>query len=520
MHVGEMAFAIDDALLDVQPLLLVIVVVAAAAVVPVFLFLAGRRTSDVDWKKQLPSPRGLPLLGHLPFLGALPHQTLRDFAAAHGPVMLLRFGRTPVVVVSSVAGAQEAMKTRDVAFASRPHVPRARRLLGERDIAFSPYGEYWRQARRICVLHLLSPRRIASFGRVRHEEAATMVGKVRDAVAAGAAAVDVGELLMAYSSNVIARASFGDDERWFEDGGELERVFGDLEELLAAGSVGESVPWLWWVDRLTGAEQRLERTAEALHQIVARVIEGRRRREAPGRREDDDDNKAFVDVLLDVNETEEAGLKLNNGEIQAILLDMFAAGTNTSYTGMGWTMAELMNNPHIMKKLQQEIRTVVGDTKHITDEHIQRMDYLKLVIKESLRLHPPVPMLAPRETLEDTELLGYKIPAKTRVLINAWAIARDEKNWEKPEEFLPERFADVAIDYKGQDFQFIPFGAGRRGCPGIGFAETGMELALANLMYHFDWELPNGRKLDLSEEGGISVHAKSALHLTAKLSVV
>ncbi|KAL6864869.1 hypothetical protein ACP4OV_016020 [Aristida adscensionis] len=521
-----MAFAIG-AMLAAQPVLLG---AAAAVLVPLLfaLFLAGRNAGGgaADWTRQLPSPRALPVLGHLLFLGGLPHQTLRDLAAAHGPVMLLRLGPKPVVVVSSAAGAQEAMKTRDLAFASRPLVRRAKRLLGEGDIAFSPYGDYWRRARRVCVVHLLSPHRVLSLGRVRRGEVASMVARVRAAAAAAAAAAagetaaaafDVGELLMAYSSNVVARASFGDGEQWFKDGSELERVFGDFEEVLGApASVGESFPWLSWVDKLTGAERRLARTAEALKRIVERVIEGRRRHRQVAGRCEDDERKAFVDVLLDVNETDEAGIKLDNAEIHAILLDMFAAGTNTSYNGMAWTMSELMNNPHILKKLQQEIRTIVGDATDITDEQIRRMDYLKLVIKESLRLHPPIPTLAPRETLEDTELLGHKIPAKTRVMINAWAIARDRENWERPEEFLPERFAGVAIDYKGQDFQFIPFGAGRRGCPGIGFAAASMELALASLMYHFDWELPGGRKLDLTEEGGISVRAKSPLHLIAK----
>lgn len=506
------------ALLESHALLVLVV----AVFFPFFslLLLSGKKcpSCDTGGKRLPPSPRGLPLVGHLLFLGALPHRTLRSLAAAHGPVMLLRFGSVPTVVISSVAGAQEALKTRDHAFASRPRLRRAERLFTARDIAFTPTGEFWRQARRVCVLHLLSAQRILSFGRLRREEAAALVIKVR-AAAGGHAVVDMSNLLMAYASNLIARATFGDDERWFEDGGELRRVFSDFGELLGVAAVGEFIPWLQWVERLTGAERKLARTAEALAGIVERVIEGRRCRRT-GRCAGGAEEKAFVDVLLEVNETdEEVEIKFDDAEKKAIMLDMFAAGTSTSYAVMEWTMAELMNNPHKRNKLQQEIRTVVGKDKHITEEHLQRMGYLKLVIKESLRLHSPIPLLAPRETIEDTELLGYHVPARTRVLINAWAIARDEGSWERPEEFRPERFADVATDYKGQDFQLIPFGAGRRGCPGIGFAMTSIELALTNLMYHFNWELPDGMRpgsLDMTEEGGISAHMKYGLHLVAK----
>jgi cytochrome P450 len=202
--------------------------------------------------------------------------------------------------------------------------------------------------------------------------------------------------------------------------------------------------------------------------------------------------------------------------------DMFAAATDTTYTTLVWAMAELINHPHEMRKVQGEIRAAVGGGgDSVTEDHLPKLRYLKCVIKETFRLRTPVPLLLPRETMEDTELLGYHVPARTRVIVNAWAIARDPAAWERPEEFVPERFAgdDLTTDYLlGQDFRFVPFGAGRRGCPGIGFAVPSMELALASLLYHFDWELPAGgpSKLEMDELNGLSVRLKATLNLVAK----
>lgn len=202
---------------------------------------------------------------------------------------------------------------------------------------------------------------------------------------------------------------------------------------------------------------------------------------------------------------------------------MFAAATDTTYTTLVWAMAELINHTHEMRRVQDEIRAAVGiDDDHVTEDHLEELRYLRCVIKETLRLRTPLPLLVPRETTVDTELLGYHVPAGTRVIVNAWAIARDPATWERADEFVPERFAgdDLTADYlmPGQDFRSVPFGAGRRGCPGVGFSVPTMELALASLLYHFDWELPAGAaaKLEMDEVNGLSVRRKAPLYLVAK----
>ena len=166
------------------------------------------------------------------------------------------------------------------------------------------------------------------------------------------------------------------------------------------------------------------------------------------------------------------------------------AGTDTAATTSEWVMAQLLKNPSIMKRAQKEVRGVVKGKLVIDMKDLDQMEYLKCVIKESLRLHASAPLLLPRETRECVKLRGYDIPAKTRVFVNAWAIQRDPKLWDRPKEFLPERFENSPIDYKGQDFQFIPFGSGRRSCPGISFAVAAVEYVIANILYWFDWKLP------------------------------
>ncbi|XP_026432887.1 cytochrome P450 71A1-like [Papaver somniferum] len=197
---------------------------------------------------------------------------------------------------------------------------------------------------------------------------------------------------------------------------------------------------------------------------------------------------------------------------------MFVGGIDTSATTLDWAMAELIKNPKLMKKSQEEIRRVAGNKTNRVEEHdINQMDYLKCIIKEILRMHPPLPTLISRKPSAYSQIGGYDIPPDIEVFLNVWTIQRDPKFWDKPEEYRPERFIDNPIDFKGdQDFQFIPFGSGRRGCPGISFGVAVVELVLANLLYAFDWKLPGGassEELDMTEKFGITTMRKTPLHV-------
>lgn len=198
-----------------------------------------------------------------------------------------------------------------------------------------------------------------------------------------------------------------------------------------------------------------------------------------------------------------------------LIQDMFAAGTDTTSTVLEWAMTELLRHPMAMQKVQDEVRSVSGDKTHITEEDIDHMPFLKAVLKETLRLHPPVPLLVPRESMQDIKLNNYDIRGGTQVIVNAWAIARDPTYWDNPQEFQPERFLNSSVDYKGHDFQLIPFGSGRRGCPGTHFAMAVNEIVLANLVGQFDWALPEDLELDMSETIGLTMHRKMPLLVVA-----
>jgi len=192
------------------------------------------------------------------------------------------------------------------------------------------------------------------------------------------------------------------------------------------------------------------------------------------------------------------------------------AGSDTSASVLEWVVAEIMKNPRVMEKAQSEVREAFRGKETIHEGDLDQLNYLKLVIKETLRLHPPVPLLIPRECTELTNIGGYEIPKKTKVMINAWALGRDPEYWSDAERFIPERFEGNSVDFKGTNFEYVPFGAGRRMCPGMTFGLASIMLPLALLLYHFNWELPNNMKpedMDMIEHFGLVVGRENELRL-------
>ncbi|CAI0415104.1 unnamed protein product [Linum tenue] len=380
-----------------------------------------------------PGPRKLPVIGNLhQLICEHPHHRLRDLAQKHGPhVMGLQLGELSYIVISSPEAAGEVLKAHDLSFATRPRLLVSDVVFyGAKDIALAPYGAYWRQVRKICVVELLSSKRVLSLRPVRESEAAKLTAAIR-AAAAGSAGVDIGKLLVSSTCSFTFRAAFG-----------------------------------------MSAEEDL------------------------------------VDILLNFQEDgTELDFPLTTESIKAVVLDMFLAGTETSSTTVQWTMSELMRNPGVMQKAQEEARRTFACKGKVDEEDLHNLTYLDLVIRESL---------VPREARETVEILGYEIPSGTKVIVNAWAIGRDPRYWKEADKFFPERFLDHPIDYKGNNLEFIPFGSGRRMCPGMSLALANVKLILANLLYHFDWKLSTGithENFDMSESFGSMVGRKYSLHL-------
>ncbi|KAI3454399.1 hypothetical protein Pfo_011062 [Paulownia fortunei] len=496
-------------------------------IVPLFSFVLfviflqkWRSTAASTPRKRLPpSPRKLPIIGNLHQLGTYPHRSLQSLSKRYGQLMLLHFGNLPVVVASSADAACEIMKNQDLIFSNRPKLSIPDRLIyGSKDVAFAPYGEYWRQVRSICVLQLLSNKRVQSFRRVREEETSVMVEKIRR-LGSSSSVVNLSDLLVSLTNDVFCRVALGRKYSDDGEGKEFKKFLGEFVELLGASSLGDYIPWLVWINRINGLDAKVEKVGKLFDEFLESVLEEHR---DPRKREkfrDDhgyggDAELDFVDILLEFQRENKGSFPVEDDTIKALILDMFAAGTDTTVSILEWTMAELIRHPNTMKILQNEVREVAGMKEEIAEDDLEKMRYLKAVIKEILRLHSPIPLLIARESTQDTKVMGYDIAAGTRVLINAWAIARDPLLWENPEEFHPERFLDSSIDFRGLHFELIPFGAGRRGCPGVAFGMAVNEIALAKLVHKFNFALPNGGReedLDMSETTGITVHKKLPL---------
>ncbi|WVZ14799.1 hypothetical protein V8G54_012365 [Vigna mungo] len=473
--------------------------------------------SAIARKTSPPSPPKLPIIGNLHQLGTLTHRTLHSFAQTYGPLMLLHFGKVPVLVVSKAEAAREVMKTHDLVFSNRPH----RKLFDiflydSKDVASAPYGNYWRQIRSISVLHLLSAKKVQSFGAVREEEISIMMDKIKQCCCS-VTPVNLTDLFSTVTNDIVCRAALG--RRYSAgEGSKFWEPMNEMMKMLGAPVIGDYIPWLGWVGRVNGLYGRAKRLAKQLDEFFDEVVDehvSRRGHDVHGDDDDDDEHNDLVDILLRIQKTNALGFQIDKTVIKAIILDMFVAGTETSSTILGWIMTELLRHPSVMQKLKDEIRNVVSGRTRITEEDLSNMPYLKAVIKESFRLHPPAPLLLPRESMEDTKVMDYDIAAGTQVIVNAWAIARDPCYWEKPEEFEAERFLKSSRDVKGHDFEVIPFGAGRRGCPGIMFAMNVIELVIANLVHHFDWEVPSGvmgdQTLDMTESAGLTSGRKFPL---------
>ncbi|KAL6549683.1 hypothetical protein OROMI_020171 [Orobanche minor] len=455
-------------------------------------------------KRLPPSPRKLPLIGNLHQLGLYPHRSLQSLSQRYGPLMLLHLGVKPVLLVSSVEAAREIMKNQDVIFSNRPRLSIADRLFySGKDVGFAPYGDYWRQMRSICVLQLLSNTRVQSFRRVREEETSLMVENIRRS---RSPAVDLSETVVLLANDVISRVALGKKYSAGEQGRKIKELFREFTELAGTFCVRDSLPWLGWIDRLSGLDARVESVVKRVDEFMEAVVQEHRSTEK-GQRESN-----FVDILLQLQRENKDSFDDNS--LKGVILDMFGAGSETTSTSLEWTMAELIKNPRCMKILQEEVIRVAGTRREVDEDDLEKMPYLKAVFKEGLRLHAPAPLLVPRESTHDTKVMGYDIAAGTQIMISAWTISRDPALWENPEDFKPERFLDTSIDYKGQHFELIPFGAGRRICPGVSFAVAVSELALAKLVHAFDFDLPDGiRKedLEMAETNGITVHKKHPL---------
>ncbi|KAI4341257.1 hypothetical protein MLD38_026001 [Melastoma candidum] len=466
-------------------------------------FLAHGRSPSLP-----PSPIALPIIGHLHLIGPVLHICFQDLSLRYGPLMRLCMGASTCVVASNTAVAREIFKTQELNFLSRPEFGSSEFFIyrGSRFI-MAPYGDYWRFMKKLCMTRLLAVPQLEKSVDIRAEEVVKLVESVRTSVRDGGAA-DMSRELTRYTNNVISRMAMScrcsGSENEADEIKELVKTCLSLAGKLSMGDV--LGPWLRKLD-FSGNGKKLFSTLVKYDNLIEKIIEEHERKAADGFVPES--KKDLMDILLEIFKDPSAEPRISRNDLKSFLLDLFMAGTDTTSTAMQWAMGELINNPMVLQKLRDEIVSTIGSGRLVNEKDVENLPYLRAVIKETMRLHPSAPLII-RECGEDCLVNGYLVKSKTRVLVNVYSVMRDPAEWKDPDEFVPERFLDGSLDgigehqmeYKGQNFRYLPFGSGRMGCAGATMAMLVMHAAVGSLVQCFDWRVVGA--VDLRQGPGFS----------------
>ncbi|KAJ4842362.1 hypothetical protein Tsubulata_007463 [Turnera subulata] len=475
------------------------------------------RRREEDHRGQLPpGPRRWPVVGNIFQLGlAPPHQSFLRLARFHGPIMTLWLGSMCTVVISSSEVAREMFKNHDVVLAGRKiYEAMKSNHSSEGSMITAQYGAHWRMLRRLSTTEFFITSRLDAMVGVRARCIERMVKFIEEGGANGTKAIDVGRFFFLMAFNLIGNLMFSKDlvDPNSERGGKFFHHAGKVMELAGKPNMADFLPFLRQLDP-QGIRRNTQFHVERAFEISGGFVKERREsmQNQGGSRSDDHKRKDYLDVLLESSGdgTEEAS-RFSSRTIDVIVFEMFTAGTDTTTSTLEWAMAELLRNPTILGKVQAELRSSIGPNKKLEEKDIENLPYLEAVIKETLRLHPPLPFLVPHMAMNPCKMLGYYIPKETQILVNVWAIGRDPKTWVDPLVFRPERFIEPnsKVEYKGHHFEYIPFGSGRRMCPAMPLASRVLPLALGSVLHSFDWVLADGlqaKDMDMTERMGITL---------------
>nr|WMZ41149.1 cytochrome P450 family 75 subfamily B polypeptide 2 [Ipomoea batatas] len=463
-----------------------------------------------------PGPKPWPIIGNLNLIGSLPHRSIHDLSQKYGPIMQLQFGSFPVVVGSSVEMAKIFLKTMDINFVGRPKTAAGKyTTYNYSDITWSPYGPYWRQARRMCIMELFSAKRLDSYEYIRSQELKSILAQLYN-VSSARQPILLKDYLSTLSLNVISRMVLGksylnESEGAIVSPNEFKKMLDELFLLNGVLNIGDSIPWIDFLD-LQGYIKRMKALSKKLDRFLEHVLDEHRNvRPARG---DGFVAKDMVDLLLQLADDPSLEVKLERHGVKGFTQDLLAGGTESSAVTVEWAISELLKKPEIFKKATDELDRVIGQKRWVEEKDMPNLPYIQAIVKETMRLHPVAPMLVPRQCREDCKVAGYDIPEGTRILVSVWTIGRDPTLWDNPNEFIPDRFIGKDIDVKGCDYELLPFGAGRRMCPGYSLGLKVIQASLANLLQGFNWRLPNDvtpEKLNMEEIFGLSTPKKIPL---------
>ncbi|CAH2057854.1 unnamed protein product [Thlaspi arvense] len=462
-----------------------------------------------------PGPPRLPIIGNIHLVGKNPHCSFAELSKTYGPVMSLKLGCLNAVVISSPDAAREVLRTHDQILSGR-YFNEAVRSINHQDFSVAwlhPSSPHWKQLRKLSVTQLFSPQRIEATKDLRMKKVQELVNFMSES-SEREEAVDISRASFVTALNIISNLLFSVDLGNYDsrDPSVFQETVTGVMESIGNPDFANFFPFLRFLD-LQGNGKKLKDCSERLFRVFREFYDARIAENSSRTNDKDVSCRDFVDALIDLSQGDDA--ELNIIQIEHLLLDLFAAGTDTNSSTVEWAMAELLRNPKTMTKVQAEIDRVIGQNGVVQESDISQLPYLQAVVKETFRLHPAAPLLLPRKAETDVEILGFMVPKDTQVLVNVWAVGRDSSAWENPTRFEPERFLGKETDVKGKDYELTPFGAGRRICPGLPLAVKTVPLMLASLLYSFDWKLPNGvvsEGLDMDESFGLTLHKTNPLH--------
>nr|GMD89088.1 cytochrome P450 CYP82D47-like [Ipomoea batatas] len=508
-----------ELLKDLYPSLVFLAIVLCV----VIQYLAHNNKSGKQKQKSPPeAAAGWPILGHLHiFSGSkLAHVELGNMADKYGPAFTIRIGVHRALVVSDWKLVKELSTVHDVHVSSRPKF-RAAEHLGYNYImfAFTPYGQYWRDIRKFVSTELLSNRRLEQRKHIRVSEIDTSIkelyklwtenknfgdpsGRVLVEMKKWFGDITVNVFLQMMAGKRYFRTATVSDER---DGRRCKKALRDFFHYLGVFAPADALPFLGGLD-IGGYEKTMKEVAKEMDSLVDDWLQEHRRKKVAAGDGSNGGEEDFIDAMLSrLEEIDRNGYNADS-VIKSTCMNLIAGGADTVTVMLTWALSLMMNNPHVLKMAQEELDRIVGRERKVNESDINNLIYLQAIIKETFRIYPAAPLGGPRKFTEDCNVSGFHVPKGTWLFFNVWKLQRDPQVWSNPHEFKPERFINSHkdLDVLGQDFELIPFGAGRRICPGTTFGLQMLHLVLASLLRSFELSNISDEEIDMTETAGLT----------------
>ncbi|KAM3731519.1 hypothetical protein ACB098_12G169500 [Castanea mollissima] len=504
----------------------ILTIIGLFALTVIFIALNTKPNTKRGYTKciEIPEPSGaLPIIGHLHLLGGQEPMAiiLGAIADKYGSFFSLKMGIHRMLVVSSWEMVKEFLATHDKTFATRASIAVGKHLFyNNATFALAPYGQYWRDVRKMATLELLSSHRLEKLKHVRFSEVESLIKNLH-LLCTNNKVVTISELFDHMTFNISLRIIVGkrfSATTYGEEKSEACRFRSAIKEALYLSGVfilSDAFPHLEWMDH-RGHVSSMKRTAKELDSVLeiwlAEHLQKRLEQKSDGESD-------FMDVMLSsFPEDVEISGHTRDIIVKATALILLLTGAGSTSTTLTWAISLLLNHPSVLKAAQEELDMHVGRDRWVEESDIKNLKYLHAIVKETLRLYPPGPLTGIREAMEDCTVGGYFVPKGTRLLVNIWKLQRDPRVWSNPSEFQPERFmtTHADIDVRGQNFEYIPFSSGRRSCPGITFGTQVLHLALARVLQGFDMTTMTGEKVDMLEGPGIALPKVNPLDVVLK----